>query len=75
MKDVARVEALESEITALELEISSFEESLSDPRVNRDGDKVRAVRSEIESRKNLLSEKMAEWEEMLRKLGERPAVR
>jgi ATP-binding cassette subfamily F protein 3 len=75
-KELARVEALESEIAGLELEISTFEESFADPSVSRDGDRVRAVRSEIEGRKNLLSGKMSEWEELLRKLGEeKPAVR
>ncbi|HUM02549.1 MAG TPA: hypothetical protein VL084_09695, partial [Thermoanaerobaculia bacterium] len=69
-KDVARLEALESEITGLEKEISSFEESFSDPSVSRDGDRVRSIRSEIESRKRTVSEKMAEWEALLRKLQE-----
>ncbi|MFI5182669.1 MAG: ABC transporter C-terminal domain-containing protein, partial [Thermoanaerobaculia bacterium] len=75
-KELARVEALESEIAGLELEISSFEESFADPSIARDGNRIRTLRSKIESRKNRLSEKMSDWEELLRKLGkEEPAVR
>ena len=69
-KELARVEALESEIAGLETEISTFEESFSDPSVSRNGDKVRSVRFEIESRRKSISEKMAEWEELCRRLEE-----
>ena len=59
-----------------EAEILSFEESFADPSVARDGDRIRALKAEIESKKILLSEKMTELEELLRKLGEEePAVR
>ncbi|HQR66702.1 MAG TPA: ABC transporter C-terminal domain-containing protein, partial [Thermoanaerobaculia bacterium] len=67
---------LEAGIAAVEREISSFEESYADPAVARDGDKMRAVRSEIEGRKRTLSAMMGEWEELLRRLAEEePAVR
>jgi ATP-binding cassette subfamily F protein 3 len=75
MRELARIEALEAEIAALEKEISLFEESFADPDVSRDGDKVRSVRSEIESRRRSVSEKMAEWEELSRKLEEEASVR
>ena len=67
-KDRERVGALEAEIERLEGEIQIFEESFADPSVSRDGDRIRAVRSEIDSRRRSVSEKMAEWEELLRKL-------
>jgi hypothetical protein len=66
---------LEAEVAAIEREISSFEASFADPFVARDGDRVRAVRSEIESRKILISEKMAEWEELSRRLHEEAPAR
>ena len=74
-KDLARVEALESEIAALEGEILSLEESFADPAVARDGSKVRALRAGIEDRRTLISQRMREWEELSRKLHEEPAVR
>jgi ATP-binding cassette subfamily F protein 3 len=75
-KDRERVAVIEAEIESLEGEILSFEESFADPSVARDGDRIRALRVEIESRKKILSEKMGEWEELLRKLHEsEPAVR
>jgi ATP-binding cassette subfamily F protein 3 len=75
-RELARIEALELEIAGLEVEINLFEESFADPTVSRDRDKVRFVRLEIESRKNRLSEKMGEWEALLRKhQEEEPAVR
>ena len=67
-KDRERVGALEAEIERLEGEIQIFEESFADPSVSRDGDRIRAVRSEIDSRRRSVSEKMTEWEELLRKL-------
>ncbi len=74
-KDLARVEALELEIAALEKEISILEESFADPIVIRDGDRVRSVRNEIESKRHSISQKMTEWEELSRKLHEEAAAR
>ena len=75
-KDRERVTEVETEVEGLEAEIRAFEESFSDPSVARDGNRIRALRAEIESRRTLLSEKMEEWEELLRRLAaEEPAVR
>jgi len=74
-RDLARIEALEVEIASLEKEKSAFEVSFADPLVARDGNRIRALRSEIESRRKLISQKMNEWETLSRRLQEEAAAR
>jgi ATP-binding cassette subfamily F protein 3 len=74
-KNRERVAAIEAEVACLEAEIRAFEESFADSSMSRDGDRIRTVRSEIESRRKSVSEKMAEWEELSRKLEEEASVR
>ncbi len=69
-RDLARIEALEVEISAIEKEILGFEESFADPAVSRDGDRIRTIRLEIESKRRSLSAKLSEWEDLSRRLEE-----
>jgi len=68
VKNERILSALEEEIARLEEGLRSFDLSLSNPDVFRDGEKARQVKSAREQARRTLEAKLWEWEETSRKL-------
>jgi protein subunit release factor A len=59
-----RLEDIERQIHALEARLRDFAETLSDPELYKDGERVRAVATERKSAEEQVAWLMREWEEL-----------